>query len=344
MPIAAEMTNDLQQVKMLVIGNSKVGKTHYAMTAARQGFKVLYIDGDSSRPTIASFDQESLKRTFYLPFNDAIGNGMYVPRFALLLRKFLSGKLEWNDTKRRSAIPAEDAGDDVWEILAPNLDTDWVVVIDSWSSVAYSIMSVIALNAGVDLGDMEKAGRSVYASANNMATDILSKIRALNCHVIVIAHPDEFVKYKIKRGNQQDAGKASNQEVEWTRMIPKSISRNHALSLASYFTDVAWLEATPMGKRILNFELSPDKDGGGRFEGKVSADEAPFGELVRRAGGKIPESVSFDNDPGLIHHPDWTPPGGKGAQKTVLSNTGSAANPTQVKGPSGPFKLQLGKK
>lgn len=352
------MPTESQLVKALIIGNSKVGKTHYAMCAARDGFKVLYLDGDVSRPTIQQFDTNALSRLFYLPFGDMVSDsGVYVPRFSLLLRKFLSaGKFQWDDTANRSLIADESAvGHTIVEMNASRFNHEWVIVIDSWTSVSHSIMSAVAMNAGVDLADMDKAGQSIYGNANNMATDMLSRIRTLNCHVIVIAHPDEYVKYKVKKGNMRDAQRTENREIEYARMIPKSISRPHAMTVATYFTDVAWLEVSPMGRRQLNFDTSPEKEGGGRFAGTLPIDEASFSQLVVKAGGVVPKSVSFDNDSALTIIPDWQLPAGLMQKPSVINpKMGSVPAQVQLGGspmsippkvviPSASLKLKLGK-
>lgn len=344
MPVGTSMPTDNQLVKLLLTGNSKTGKTHYAMTAAEAGFKVLYLDGDVSRPTIQSFSRDSLTRLFHLPFEDMVAeSGQYVPRFALLLRKFLKdGVFVWNDTKRRMVVPASDAGDDVWTISASKLTSEWVCVIDSWTGVAHSVMNAVALDANVDLSEMDKAGLSIYGSANNFATDLLARIRGLPCHVIVIAHPDEYIKYKTKLGSVRDAQRTENREVEYARSIPKSISRPHALTLPSYFTDVGWLEVSAMGKRILNFELTPDRDSGGRFNTKLPVESASFAALVQKAGGTVPEAtpITDDGHPAMTRQHPYTPSqqaGTTAKAPSVLNPQGGVAPSVNVKAPAIPL-------
>lgn len=336
MPLGNEMPVDNQLIKALIIGNSKVGKTHYAMQAAADGFKVLYIDGDVSRPTMQQFDSTALSRVFYLPFGDAIASGgQYIPRFVLLLRQFLStGTFNWNDTKSRMLQPAHDEGDNVWQLNASTFGSDWVIVIDSWTSISHSIMSAIALNSGIDLADMDKASLGIYGSANNMATDILSRIRTLNSHVIVIAHPDEYVKYKVKPGNVRDAQRTENREIEWSRMVPKSISRPHAMTMPSYFTDVAWLLVSQMEERIIDFRPAADRDSGGRFDTKLSVQEGAFARLVERAGGQVPTDATIADEPALVHIPKYEAPKGTATQPTLMNPSGATL----------PAKVQLGVK
>lgn len=334
MPLANQMPDTLKTIKMCVIGNSKVGKTHYAAQAAADGFKVLYIDGDVSIPTISQFDDDAKQRIFHLPFGDQIDdNGAYIPRFSLLLRKFLSsGKMMWHDEKSRTVIDKKDAGDPVVELNAAGFDHEWVIVIDSWTSVAHSIMSLTALNAGVDLADMDKASMSIYGNANNLATDLLSRIKNLRSHVIVIAHPDEFIKYKVKKGNVQDNMRTANREVESARLIPKSTSRPHGLTMAKHFTDVAWIEVTPMGKRIINFESSPDHEGGGRFDGKLPIDEGAFARLVKRAGGQVPVDAKVGSpSDALVFIPEYEAKMGRLTGNPSIVNPNPANAPAQVK-------------
>lgn len=351
MPVGSEMPEEIQLIKLLLIGNSKVGKTHYAVSAARAGFNVLYIDGDVSRPTIRQFPPDALKRLFYLQFNDVVADsGMYIPKYALLVKRLLSqGVFSWDDTANRLFVEDDSSnGHARVDLNVAKLNSNWVIVFDSWTAISHSIMSAMALNANVDLSEMDKAGQSIYGSANNFATDILSRIRSLQCHTIVIAHPDEYTKYKVKPGNLKDAQRTENREIEYARMIPKSVSRPHGMSLASYFTDVAWLEINVADKRIINFETTKDREGGGRFSGKYPVDEVGFSELVKRAGGSIPVNLQIAGDPALTITPSWERPAGV-AQSTVMNpNAGSAAAKVSL-GVSpnpgvSPVKLNLGKR
>ena len=252
-----------------------------------------------------------------MPLNDSISDaGQYIPRFSLLVRKLLtSGKFMWNDTRSRSVLK-NDSGDDVWEISIASLDQNWIVVLDSWTTLTYSVMTACAMNAGIDLAEIEKAARNIYSGAGNMATDILHRLKSLNCHVIVTAHPDEYIKYKVQTGFKP---KESEREAEWSRMIAKSTSRPHSLTLAAYFTDVAWLEVSPMGSRFIDFRPGPGRDAGGRFDSRLPVEQGNFAKLVLAAGGVAPEKSEI-----LIHHPNYQP------QSTSIDRKSTRLNSSHI--------------
>src|SRR3546814_4333696 len=63
-----------------------------------------------------------------------------------------------------------------------------------------------------------------------------SIIQKMPCHVIVIAHPDEYQKKKMPDRSTQRSVSEADMEIEWTRMIPKSSSKPHGLTLGQFFT------------------------------------------------------------------------------------------------------------
>jgi hypothetical protein len=78
-------------------------------------------------------------------------------------------------------------------------------------------------------------------------------------------------------------------------MVPKSSSNNHSLSMAKYFTDVAWIEAKLMGKRVIDFRVDENKISGGHFNESFElpdldkgTDGFTFAKLVQKVGGTVP--------------------------------------------------------
>src|SRR3546814_9796778 len=71
-----------------------------------------------------------------------------------------------------------------------------------------------------------------------------SIIQKMPCHVIVIGHPDEYQKKKMPDRSTQRSVSEADMEIEWTRMIPKSSSKPHGLTLGKFFTDCGWMDVT----------------------------------------------------------------------------------------------------
>ena len=75
-------------------------------------------------------------------------------------------------------------------------------------------------------------------------------------------------------------------------MVPKSTSKPHGLTMAKYFTDVAWMEASRMGERLLNFKLRHTHVSGGHFDDSKPMADYSFEALVKKIGGSIPTNAS----------------------------------------------------
>src|SRR3546814_5734060 len=91
-----------------------------------------------------------------------------------------------------------------------------------------------------------------------------SFIQKMPCHVIVIAHPDEYHKKKMPDRSTQRSVSEADMEIEWTRMIPKSSSKPHGLTLWKFFTDCGWMDVTRGGRRELSFTLDATRSIGGQ--------------------------------------------------------------------------------
>lgn len=282
-------------VKLLLIGDGKIGKTHYAGMAAER-LNVLYLDGDVGAQTLATLPESVRKNIYLLSMQDRIDGGVRSSDFITAVAEFTSNiKFRWNDTHSRVA-KRSDKGVDIWEILPAKLDQNDVLVIDSWTGLTESIMLKCAQANGIDLANATTLQlRPVYQSANLQATALLQVIRSVRCHVIVIAHPDEYTHMTKPVGRRVSDARESDMIIDWTKLIPKTTSKPQGLNMAKYFTDVAWGEMSPSGKeRRLNFQVKNDRVSGGHFtESKSADDDYSFTNLIKQIGGAIPtEAVS----------------------------------------------------
>src|SRR3546814_10217947 len=60
--------------------------------------------------------------------------------------------------------------------------------------------------------------------------------------------PDEYQKKKMPEHSNQRSVSEADMEIEWTRMIPKSSSKPHGLTLGKFFTDCGWMDVTRGGQ------------------------------------------------------------------------------------------------
>lgn len=288
-----------QLAKLLIIGEGKIGKTHYAGMAAAAGLNVLYLDGDVGSQTLATLPNKARENLYLMRVADTALGDAPRPRFAeIMIQLGSSVQYPWNDTQGRK-FKADDSDDDeIWQLRLAKMDQNCLLVIDSWTSLSESIMQQAANAHGVNLADASTSElRPVYQSAGMKGTQILKMIRSAPCHVICIAHPDEYAHQTKPSGKKVRDIRENDMTVDWTKMIPKSTSKPHGLLLPKYFTDVAWAQTNRAGTEFqLNFKLKDDRVSGGHFKEIKSQEEYSFANLIREIGGQLPkENQPIDN-------------------------------------------------
>jgi hypothetical protein len=198
-----------------------------------------------------------------------------------------SVKFRWNDTQSRVA-QVKDEGE-IWELMPSLMDENSLMVLDSWTALVESVKLKAAISNSVNLQDASlNEMRPVYQVSANICTALLQVIRAMPCHVIVCAHPDEYQHRVAPPGRKMADVKEKDMLVDWTKMVPMSTSRPQSLNMAKYFTDVAWMEVSPTGTRKLDFRTKDTRIAGGHFDGFEDTVKYSFAELVKIIGGTIP--------------------------------------------------------
>jgi hypothetical protein len=290
MPRMDQAPSEKKLIKALIIADGKVGKTRFAGMAAAAGFNVLYFDGDVGTPTLSQLPMEAKRNLYLLPVHDTITGGSRDSRFIETIEQFSSNiEFRWNDTQSRMAS-AKDKTDTIWKIQPAKMDENCIMVWDSWTSLTESIQLRSAIAEGIDLTDSTLADmRAVYRGSGLKATQMLQIVRSMPCHVIVLAHPDEYEHRVAPDGKRIRDINEKDMIIEWTKMIAKSTSRPHALQMPKYFTDVAWMEVSPTGIRKLDFRAKATRISGGHFSDIKDVDEYSFANLVKEIGGLVPD-------------------------------------------------------
>lgn len=351
MPRGNNLTPDQIVAKLMILGDPKAGKTEYAMKAAEAGFNVLYMDGDVAAQTLSAIAPEARDRIFYMDVSDSLDSGIDPRMIEVVASFFTSSKFLWNDRTQREYSRAKDPHDsttgacldEIWEMRPARFNHRWLIVLDSWTTLSYSAMVAKSVDQGINLADIEKADLNLYAGVSNRLTNMLATIQKAKCHFIVIGHPAQFEKTKSQENmSAAEAGKPKNRIVEWTKMVPKSSSNPHGLTMGKFFSDIGWIDVDKFGKRKLDFDVTNQRVSGGHMTGKGDPrGDYSFANVVRKIGGTIP-TPSDDLGEGLIIHPAGTfipaaavakaNPLAKPAS-TPLNDSGAA--PTQVKGLGG---------
>jgi hypothetical protein len=337
MPRMGESTTEHALVKALIIGDGKCGKTDWAVRAAKAGFNLLYLDGDVARATVGDMisegrlTKEEANRIYLLACGDTTTGGQREAAFYETVNNLHNTAVfRWNDTLNREAKHS-DKDSEIWEIRPGRLDHRSVLVYDSWTSLTESIMLRSAMSNSVNIAEATTSEmRPVYQSSGLKATEFMRFIRAMPCHVIVIAHPDEYQHKTAPEGKKIGQVKETELILDWTKLIPKSTSKPHSMQMAKYFTDVLWMGVNATGTEFLvDARMSDSKLSGGHWKERKNTDEYSFANLVKKIGGTLPEP----------HEPSWikiiTPEEIQATDskevtaKPVLNGTVT----TQVKGP-----------
>lgn len=289
MPVLGEAQATHIPTTLLLLGDTKAGKTDYAMKVAESGYDVLYIDGDVAAPTLNKLSPEAKNRVFYLPVHDYVdANGDYQNLFAEFIVTFTTGgKVLWNDTLGRpfdnkTYIEGE-GGHEVWEIRPAFMDTSCVCILDSWTRLTHSIITWKADDLNVDLLEMEKLGREIYTGAGHKASQFLKLLTRLRSHLVVIGHPREYVKRSAPKGSKGEV-KEKDMKIDWIQMVPQSTSNPHGLTIGAAFSDIGWIDVSGGGHRTIDFRPSADRVIGGAINTSGKVDELKLAGLLSGPG------------------------------------------------------------
>lgn len=280
-------------VHLLLIADTKLGKSSYVAQAAKAGFHIFYIDSDNGRSALEyqlKDDSEAKARIHY--FRTA--------RPA----KFLTGLFEsnnefsWNTTTDKEYLASTAKPDDsIFTISVPLWLSarQCVTNIDSWTSVAADCMGLGADKAKVKLTDMDTESQRVYGDAFRRANLILGGIQHAPFHVIVQAHGTPFEKYAKPEGKTVQEMKQRDFRLIDVIDVPISTSKPHGREMGKYFNHIGWLDYDPtsplLPRVMIDFRRSPLRVSGGPPNCFVEATKYGFEKYAAGAGIAFPEGT-----------------------------------------------------
>lgn len=283
MPTLDETPDGEDPVRLLIVGDSKSGKSTYAAEAAKAGFNVIYGDSDNGLSALKYAlrdDQAAQKRVHYLgikhPTNFWRG----------FLRSSKNAKHNWiPETGKLWGKLATGVADDevVWQFDITAIPKSWIIVNDGWTSVSNDALGIGSADQDAKL--LEGVDQSIYGDANVNLTFIANLIQKDPRHWIVQAHATKYEVYdkpmNIAAG-QAKQGQSILREIIDT---PLSSSRPHGPILATRFNHIGWLSVSGTGETEIDFMRKPNRIGGGPPNKKGSTKSLSFLSLV---GGKLP--------------------------------------------------------
>lgn len=271
--------------RILAYGTPKTRKTWWAGTAAEAGFNVVLFDCDDGYHILRNLSPEARKRVKVIRGVDRQDG----PVAAVVMTYLMKGEPFYFEeaTQRCVTLPlslkADSEGNlqgDVLKIETRKFDTNTVLIIDSWTALAFSVMFRFCQENNIDLSDAEKFEWDGYRWAGMLLSWYLARLNSLNCHVVVIGHVDNFEK---------KTGKGDNQKVVFSRIQPKSVSGPHGMQLAKNFSDVLYFESA--GKMTyIDTNSDSSRDGGARHinPGRYPFSDFKFSNFCQQAGLHMP--------------------------------------------------------
>lgn len=273
-----DKTTESVATHLLLMGQTKAGKTHYAAQAAKDGYELLYLDSDHGYATL----KQQLK-----DFPEAMSRVHYLrlPKPKAFLWEFVQTKgficySEKLEGLFLAGVKHND-NDELVLIRPSRIPPNVIVVMDSWSGIASNIVDECAEVLGVDARTAKaNTMRPVYGNAGRTATMILKILQFAPFKIITIAHPDMY-ELKTKPPGKGKI-KEDDMEILKTIQIPLSTSKPHGYSIGKYFTDIGNLRVTATGESELSFKREELQISGGTIgiigRGKAVQFAALFGE------------------------------------------------------------------
>jgi len=317
--------NDLiaqQPISALVYGPAKSRKTWWALRAAEAGYRVLVFSLEKGHAIVQQIPPEARERIYIIDAADGPTDGFAALTVTTALKEF-NFYIEENkrlvSTKPRAGMVHVDLR---------SFGTDTVVVWDTYSALAVSTARNFAFENGIDLSDAGKPEWEGYGYCGRLLTWMLTQMRALPCHTLVIAHETRYEKYKKDKQNPKRQG-----PLEFERRQPISSSNPHGMTVARDFDNVLYMYIEGRSTWI-DTRGSRLEDAGSRIipPNRYSWDELSFGDLARAAGHALPAAVEPFNFPivgGEQPSPTNTPlPSGEQKAARVGGSGGTGRKPS----------------
>lgn len=230
MPMGDSDTDWGRPTRNFLYGPDKTKKTWWAAKAAQDGYNVVLIDGDDGASIIKQLPIEARRKILVVD----VVNTASLSVFARFMATFMRGEpFFWDEQKKVSYNPRTTLVADHSHIyFEPQKFTmNDVVIIDSWTALAASLMLEWAIENKVELTNVEKEGDqfSLMGYQSRYLDYTLTKIKTFNCHMIVIGHETVYEKWQ---------GQGKDRKMVEQRTQPFSSTGPHAKKIGSHFSNV----------------------------------------------------------------------------------------------------------
>jgi len=269
-------------IHLLLVADSKVGKSTYVAQAAIDGFHILYSDSDNGvsalRYLIEDVEKkpEALKRVHYFPTKKPVAFNKG------LLRSTTAKPFRWIkrlDSEWGPLAVGVNPDDEVWEFDITKLPRSWIYSIDSWTSCAADALGIGRPDQAATL--LDGTDQSIYGEANSNLIYIANMIQKLPCHVITQAHAGKYELYdkplNVKMGEMTQRQMLLREIID----VPVSSSRPHGKEMCSRWNHIGWLYVNNLGETEIDFTRRNNRIGGGPPNCIKKVKDLPFSKLVK---------------------------------------------------------------
>lgn len=295
MPRLDQVEEEQGVVHLLLIADSKMGKSTYAAEAAIAGFHLIYLDSDNGLSALnAAINKEKdaleiKKRVDYFRITH--------PRLflQLFLRSSAKRPLFWCPSKNKAVnAKTPDMAEDepIWVFNSAGIPASSVLVIDSWTSLSQDALQQLRSDQSAPL--LEGTDQGIYGEAKASVDYFANILQSVPYHVIVQAHPTRYEVYEKPANTSGADMKQKDMKLVDTYEVPVSTSRVAGLDMGKRFNHIGWLNITPTGTVEIDFTRKPRRVGGGPPNKKARTNELNFLEVVKISKGPLPYSVPFN--------------------------------------------------
>lgn len=288
-------TKKTEFLRVLIYGPSHTKKTWWAGAAAEAGFNVLMLNGDGNFQVLYNLSEATQARIRLINCKDGLKKATFCHTIAQLLNT--SNTVVWDDVSNRvvNSFKNIDAMHGHFVLDVKKLTSNDVFVVDAWTSLCGSMLVDFANINKIDLSDAAKQEWDGYGHNGRQATWVLDQLKALPCHVIVVAH--EAIWEKRRGGNGKDKN-----DVIASRLQIQSTSGNHAKIVPSKFTDCLHTELIGLNQLSIDGRAHGDQEGGSRVKAEqLSWEKFQFKDLIIAAHLNMPNGN--EEMPGCLYYP-----------------------------------------
>lgn len=280
----SDVPAEADPVHLLLLGETKMGKSTYVGQMIEDGYFVVYVDADNGISAV----RHHLRNKPHLLANVLYYRTENPYKF---VDGFLSdGIFRWNLTQdAKFASTLASPSDELVEVIPSKIPRQVVFVIDSWSSMAMDAMELGADKRKVSLADMGNDSESIYGDAGIKLRVICAVMQHIKFHIVVLGHYTYYERFERPPGLAGEI-KRKHMILKETIKIPLSSSRPNGLEMGKYFNQIGWIEVDRAGRRMIDYTTEFGRIGGGTPNRKDVIENMSFAKTF----GPVPPLPSVD--------------------------------------------------